>query len=181
MKQFFFTVFIAFISASTFAQKLEKPKIDKMTGDTTLYTSEEWLFRKLGWTGPGQILYTYAAKTKGSKYLVFHINITNGDHHNVFGVSKGAKAYLKVSDGSIIELTSATSEVTDINFFSGTSMTRGGNRMDAFPMFKITKELSDQLRTASITMVRIETTQGNLDFDVSDKKNSVISKELSLL
>ncbi|MES2062548.1 MAG: hypothetical protein V4456_11550 [Bacteroidota bacterium] len=179
-KSYLTAVLLCLLALTVNAQKLLPPKIDKMTGDTTLKTSEERIFTSLSWTGgETDILYTYAAKYKGSKFLVFHINVTNGKRSSVFAVSKGSKAFLKIANGSIIELTAGTSEISESQVFSGTfgANTRG----DAYPIFELTKELEEKFKGVSVVMVRIETTNGNMDFEIKEKKATIISKEIELI
>ncbi|WP_074487658.1 hypothetical protein [Mucilaginibacter polytrichastri] len=177
-----FTITALSIYSTAKAQKLEKPSIDKMTGDTTFKTTAERIYTSISWSGgETDILYSYAAKVKGDKFLILHINITNGKHSSVFAINKGSKTYLKLFDGSIIEMQPGTNEISEGQVFPGGLGLNPNTRGDAYPIFELSPNLIDKLKSSEIKMIRIETSNGNMDFELKDKNSKVIAKEIELI
>jgi len=176
MKKAFIFLLICFACIIVRAQKLQKPIIDKITGDTTWQTSRERLAAKTNFWG-SDILFTYAFKTKQRPFLAF--SLLNGQGIKIFSINEGNKAIIKMSDGKIISLSAVTSRTSDVDVaFIGNIDTSTSTNL-AF--YKISVEDLTVLLSGKMSVVRIETSKGNFDYDIKEKNSEVVSKLLSLL
>ncbi|WP_374950406.1 hypothetical protein [Mucilaginibacter sp.] len=100
------TLLFPFIAS---AQKLQKPAIDKLTGDTTWTTSREKLFLHGNYlTGQGEAALCFLRAAKGSKDLIINLQVMNKSNYP--SMVTGSKAYFKFADNSTVVLTCAAND-----------------------------------------------------------------------
>src|SRR6187402_2696240 len=103
MKKYFMIAAAAILAYNANAQKLEKPLIDKITGDTTLNTKIEVLSNPLALIQHALTVNT--SKTKDYVLLCFHVKDAIKMYYSV---DKGDKATIKFVDGKLLEINAAT-------------------------------------------------------------------------
>ena len=181
MKKKYLIAIAAFcLSLSASAQKLEKPKIDKITGDTSLMTSQETVYQKVNFlTGESITVKAFGYKDKLHCSIGFMIQKINGSHSSIFAIPNGAKAYFKLSDNTVLALNSEISQISEGKV--GDTGTATYTKGVAVPIYTIPKEDIEQLVKAPITVIRIETSDGDIDLDVKPKNSEIIKKEVELI
>jgi len=176
MKKTFITCSLIALAMSSLAQKMQKPIIDKITGDTTWRTSRERICTKTNFLG-SDILFTYALKTKATTLLAF--SLINGQGPIIFSINEGNKAILKLKDGKIITLTSLVSRTSDIDFAMIGGIDASSSSNLAF--YKIDNDAITVLKNGKIAVIRIETSKGNFDYEIKDRNSEIIGKSLALI
>jgi len=152
------------------AQKLEKPKIDKITGDTTFSTSKEIITNKVG------LIYDYLGvktiKTKGDVFLSFYISkgITM-----LYSVNPGDKLILKTTDDKVLEIKSIASQNSDFTHSSANTYS------DLIALYPVSSDDLIKLKAGTIKVIRIETSKGNFDYDIKLKNADIIKKQIELI
>lgn len=172
MKKIILTTLIALSVFVAKAQKLDKPYIDKIKNDTVLNTKDETLFnwmKKLSVSSNVVKLHDHSPKG-------YSITLTVLEVGGYITVTSDTKSYLKLDDGSVIELTPNTdtyivSELTSIKY--GTHTTNIN--------YVLSDEQFKKLTSHKISFIQIKTSQGNIDFDIKDSKSDIIEKQLSLV
>jgi hypothetical protein len=163
-------VLFPFVSS---AQKLLKPVVDKLTGDTTWSTSKEKLYLHGNYlTGQGEAVVCWIWSYKGSKSLVLNLQTTNKE--NFPTMTAGGKAYFKLADNSTVTLTCSANDYR----ISGSNVAVAGS---AFGMYDITPEDIAKLSTGTLTFLRVETTAGNFDCDIKSKNAEMFKKQFPLI
>ncbi|QXV66889.1 hypothetical protein INP83_07350 [Mucilaginibacter sp. 21P] len=166
-------ILILFIPFTVSAQKLLKPTVDKLTGDTIWSTSKEKLYMHGNYlTGQGEAVVCFLKSTKGAKGLVLNIQSTNQAKFPVF--VKEGKANFKLADGSIVTLTC----VSDDYSISGSTVAIAGS---SFGLFGLSPADIEKLSTQNITFIRLETTAGNFDCDIKTKNAEMFKKQFAVL
>jgi hypothetical protein len=160
MKTLLFIYLMLVLCLSVKAQKLEKPRIDKITGDTTYETSRERICTNTGFFG-SDILFVTFNKVKGNIIASFHILRTNANSH-IFSINKGNRAIIKYKDGTTTILNAIVSQIAD-------------------GLYDITTNDVNSLIKNDLTIIRIETSVGNIDYEINAKHSAVINKCVSLI
>lgn len=170
MKKTIFIFLLGAMAISASAQKLEKPLIDKISGDTTLSTQEEQLIKKAS-TKPHHIN-SSAIKIAGHYSLIFHLLDRLSP---VYSIPKGSKADVKFINGDIIELVALTDQMASshINDFGGYS--------DINVIYRLTNDDLAKLKANDISFIRISTSAGLFDYDIDNNKSSIVRKQLQLI
>ena len=160
------------------AQKLLKPNIDKISGDTTWLTSKEKLYLHGNYlTGQGEGVLCWVEKSKGIKVLGLNPQTVN--QRDVFSIPKGQKAYLKLGDNTTITLNSLTSDIGNSHVgIAGDYVISGGS---AIGFYVLTDEAVQKIKANPVVFVRIETSTGNFDCDIKSKNAELIKKQLELI
>jgi hypothetical protein len=163
-------VILPFVSS---AQKLTKPAIDKLTGDTTWSTSKEKLYLHGNYlTGQGEGVVCWLRSYKGAKSLILNIQTIN--QKNFPSMINGSKAYFKLADNSTVTLTCSANDYS----ISGSNVAVAGT---AFGLYDLSKEEIIKLLSADITFLRVETSTGNFDCDIKAKNAEMFKKQFPLL
>ncbi|TWI95921.1 hypothetical protein JN11_04196 [Mucilaginibacter frigoritolerans] len=170
MKKYIFMVAAMLLAFNAGAQKLQKPVIDKITGDTTLETKEEPMQSKLSLST--HLIGCSIMKGKGI-YLCFHLR--EGFVEWDFYVSAGDKAIIKFADGKLIELDAAFEDHSSIHYDATPIFTA------AYFYYSLNGGDIDQLKNNKIAVIRINTSMGNFDYDISDGKSEIVKKQLELI
>ncbi|HVW98606.1 MAG TPA: hypothetical protein VHA56_21745 [Mucilaginibacter sp.] len=170
MKKYILMAAMAVITLSASAQKLEKPDIDKISGDTTYTVKEQML------ANPFQVRGHYLGgnMVKGKRYYMirFHVKEGLGDYYSVY---KGDKAVIKFADGTIINIFAT--------FDEHASMTGSGlaEMSESFLYYDLTDDDVKYLTEKKLAVVRIITSKDFYDFEIKDKHADVIQKQMLLL
>lgn len=148
------------------AQKLERPRIDKITGDTTFETKEEVLANPF--TMVRHYLGSGILKGSGNYVLYFHLK-EGGDAP--YYVLQGFKATIKFTDGKLIQLTAVADEYSSYKPVVTESTIS----------YHLTDSDLEALKSGKISVIRVETSGAPLDFDIKDNKADMIKKQLELI
>ena len=166
-------ILIAGIAVSAFnlkAQKLDKPDIDKITGDTTLRTKIQIL------SNPFAIVqHALTANISRAKHFtLLYFQLKDGiDIY--YSVNRGDKAIIKFADGKLLEISAAVDEHSSIIAYGPPVATGCDVPYDS------TDEDIEILKNSKISVIRIMTTKGPFDYDIKDGKSEVIKKQLDLI
>jgi hypothetical protein len=177
MKTLLFIYLMLVLCLSVKAQKLEKPRIDKITGDTTYETSRERICTNTGFFG-SDILFVTFNKVKGNIIASFHILRTNANSH-IFSINKGNRAIIKYKDGTTTILNAIVSQIADGNVSSYGNIVTSDVQVDG--LYDITTNDVNSLIKNDLTIIRIETSVGNIDYEINAKHSAVINKCVSLI
>lgn len=172
MKKVYLIAIAAGFALSARAQKLQKPNIDKISGDTTLSTSEERIFTKVG-LGPSQILYAYVSKSKGIHTLVLKMDNNNGVY--IYHVTPNDVTNIKFTDGSVLNINPG------INSNSDDKSTSVGHRSILSVYYALSTKDIAQLKAKPISYIRIATSAAPMDYEIKEKNGDIIKNELALL
>lgn len=170
MKKYILIVAIAITAFNAKGQKLDKPDIDKITGDTTLRTKIQVL------ANPFAIIQhaitANIAKTKNFMLLYFHLQ----DGMDIYySISRGDKAIIKFTDGKLLEISAAIDAHSSIISY-GSPVATGCD-----VSYDLTDGDIETLKNNKISVIRIETTKGPFDYDIKDGKSEIIKKQLELI
>jgi len=169
MKKTLLLTAIAAMPLLSNAQKLEKPIIDKFSGDTTQFTNENTLTNKF------DLIVNYlscrAMKVNTLYEIGFHILKGSTGY---YAIHKGDKCYIKFDNGDIITLFSSD------DYSSNTRYSSYGSSYESTPWFVLKQDDIDKLKNGKVTTIRIVTTVAPFDYDIKDKNSEIIKKELSL-
>ncbi|PTQ95871.1 hypothetical protein C8P68_105382 [Mucilaginibacter yixingensis] len=164
------------------AQKLLKPSVDKITSDTTWATSKEKIYMHGNYlTGQGEGVLSVVEKIKTGKEeaVVLILNVQTVNQRAVYSIVKGGKAYLKLSDNSIITLTSSTLDFGNprVGLAGDMVITTGS----AFGLYDLSREDIEKIKANTVTFLRVETTTGNFDCDIKPKSSDILKKQIELV
>jgi len=175
MKKIYLSAILAAgIALSASAQKLEKPIIDKIKGDTVWKTSEERLYTKAGLLS-AEVLHVFVEKVTGAYVLHFRLEIVNGVR--VFSVGPDNIVNIKFTDNSVLDLKPLNSEK-----FAKRDYYDNGTKAEAIVYFELSKTDIEILKSKSVSIVRISTNgAGNLDYEIKPKNSDLIKKDLELI
>lgn len=164
---------VALFPLTAFGQKLQKPIIDKLTGDTTWSTSKEKLYLHGNYlTGQGEGVVCFLRSVKGAKGLILNIQTTNQKDYPT--MITGRKAHLKLADGSIVVLICAANNFN----MSGSELAVAGS---SFGWFDLTPADIEKLSTQNLTFLRIETSSGDFDCEIKPKNAEMFKKQFPLI
>jgi len=170
MKKYIFMIAAMLLAFKVEAQKLQKPVIDKITGDTTQETKEEPLQSKLSLSL--HLIGCSIFKGRGEYLLYFHLK-EGGKWH--FGTEEGDQAIIKFTNGKLIQLNPVGEHNSKIMFDATPVFT------DASFPYGINNDDIDQLKNNKIAVIRINTSSGAFDYEISDARSEIIKKQLELI
>ncbi|MES2269100.1 MAG: hypothetical protein V4520_20215 [Bacteroidota bacterium] len=155
------------------AQKLTKPAVDKLTGDTTWSTSKEKLYLHGNYlTGQAEAVVCWVRSLKGVKSLVLNLQTTN--QKNFPSMDNGRKAYFKFADNSTVTLTCSANDYS----VSGSAVAISGS---TYGVYDVSPEDLAKLSAGTLTFLRVETTAGNFDCDIKPKNAEMFKKQFPLV
>jgi hypothetical protein len=170
MKKHLLVAVMASCAFAVNAQKLEKPMIDKISGDITLSTKEQVLSNPF--TIPGHYLAGYIIKGKGYCELCFHLK----DGLDIdYYVLKGYKGVIKFTDGKLLEINALFDKDSSPIPDASPPVTQ------SFLSFDLTNEDITALENGKVSVIRIMTSQGAFDYEIKDGKSEIIKKQLELI
>lgn len=172
MKKLLLTI-IVLMPLALFAQKLTKPVVDKLTGDTTWSTSKEKLYLHGNYlTGQAEGIVCWVSSFKRSKSLILNLQTTN--QRNYPTMNSGSKAYFKMADNSTVTLTCSANDYG----ISGSNVVVSGS---AFGLYDISAEDIAKLSAGKLTFIRVETTAGSFDCDIKPKNAEMFKNQFALI
>jgi len=166
MKKYIFIALTALCVTNAIAQKLEKPRIDKITGDTTFEVKEEVL------ANPFTMVRHYLGSgiLKGKGYYVLYFHLKEGGDAPYY-VLQGTKATIKFTDGKLIQITAVADEYSAYKPVVTESTIS----------YHLTDSDIDALISGKISVVRVQTSVGAVDFEIKENKTDMIKKQLELI
>ncbi len=179
MHKFLLTVSLLAGANFAFSQKLLKPEVDKISGDTTWKTNEQALYAKLTLVGANEMVAVQPEKV-GNTYFAW-LNITQPKTANYYYILKGNKIFFKFSDKSILTLEAAKENLTEKVGSNTTTFGSVGEGMKTYTPFLISKEQLDKLVSTPIEFVRVESSKGELDYDIKPKLAEKVQKAFQLI
>jgi hypothetical protein len=182
-KLYIIAILVATTGSSAFSQKLLKPKVDMIRGDTIQATSEESVYFSLKLTGSSQ-LKTAAVKTGKYYFLDFRIKNENGVGHSThYAIIKGAKAYLKLDDNSLVTISALGSEASNgkADLAGNQDLSVVATSSDMTMRYILSEEDVAKLSAHGVKVIRLETTKEDFDYEIKDKNAMVIGKVLQLI
>jgi hypothetical protein len=181
-KLYIIAILAATTGSSAFSQKLLKPEVDLIKGDTTYSTSQETLHSTLKLTSSSQLK---AAIVKSGRQFVLALTVKSqsmGGHPEIYSIVKDQKAYLKLDDNSLVTLLAVGNKVTDANVgMSGSGAYAMESSTSSMMMWYFIEPTDVQKLTEhGVKVVRLETSNANLDYEIKEKNAKVISSLLQL-
>jgi hypothetical protein len=170
MKNYIFMIAAMLLAFNASAQKLQKPVIDKFTGDTTLETKEEPLQSKLSLSL--HLIGCSIFKSRGGYLLYFHLKEAGKWH---FSTAEGDLAIIKFTNGKLLQLSPVGEHNSKIMFDATPVFT------DASFPYGISSDDIEQLKNNDIAVIRINTSDGSFDYDISNARSEIIKKQLELI
>ena len=170
MKKYILIAAIAILALNANAQKLEKPSIDKITGDTTLATKIDVLSNPLALIQHAITVNTL--KAKNFVLLCFHLKDALSIYYSI---DKGEKATIKFADGKLLEINAAV----DAHSFVISLGTPSYVGCDVY--YDLTDDDIVALKNNKISVIRIMTSKGPFDYDIKNGKSEIIKKQLELI
>jgi hypothetical protein len=161
------------------AQKLLKPNVDKISGDTTWSTSKEKLYFHANYlTSQGEAVECWVEQIGKLKAKALVLNPQTTNLSKAFSILKDQKAYLKLSDNTTITLVSATYDYGTVNagYAGDHLLTKGA----AIAFYTLSDSDIEKIKSSPLTFLRIQTTNGDFDCDIKPKFSEVIKKEIEL-
>jgi hypothetical protein len=180
MKKILLSTALAFATTLTYSQKLLKPEIDKISGDTTWSTSSEALFAKVTLVGANEIV-GLQPKKLGLNTYVTYLSIMKPKTAQPYGITEGSKLYLKFTDKSLLTLQAFKDNLIEK---TGTNTSTFGSVAEGtitYTIYALTKDQLNKLSTDTIEFARIESTAGNMDYDVKPKNAEKVQKAFALI
>lgn len=169
MKKIVLFLLTALFTLTANAQKLEKPKIDKITGDTTLETKSETLYNKFSLV----LDYLSVSTSKVLNRYFLDFKVMKGISI-VFTTDKGDKAIFKLADGKLIEVYTINSSVSSFT-------SSAGGVSQSYISYLLTNDDITALKSQKIAVIRIITSKGQFDYELASGKADIIQKQLNLI
>jgi hypothetical protein len=161
------------------AQKMDKPQIDKFTNDTTFFTTTERIAGNKGsLSSSAENIEAYAGNARGSIQLRLKVELTTFDHY-FYRIDAGNNVLFKLADNTIL----AFKNITDVHSRRegiGPRIT-GRECWTAEAGINLSKEDISKILASPVTIIRIQTDEQDLNFDVNKKENEVLVKILQLI
>jgi hypothetical protein len=171
---------IFFLPIIVSAQKLLKPGVDKISGDTSWSTSVEKLYFHGNFlTAQGDAVTFQLIKFSNTNSEVFVLSPQSLNMGEELSIVKNQKAYLKFSDNTIIILTSSTND--DGNSKYSIIAHNAVQRSSASGYYNLSNSDIAKLKTTSLVFLRIETSEGNFDCDIKPKNAGILKKAIVLI
>jgi len=156
-----------------FSQKITKDYTDEFTGIHERQTNWEGIGTNNKWTAHVSFL----EAEKEILYMDIRI-IIESLRNNYYSISKGDKMMIKLSNDSVISLTS-TADFScckgcgAVNFFGS-----GANGISA--RYQVLDDETDALKKYAVVKIRLYTSKGHLELDLKEKKQEVIKSLINL-
>lgn len=170
MKKCILIAFMTLVVCSVKAQKLQKLTRDKITGDITISVKEQVLSNPF--TLPGH--YLAGNMVRGRNYWALYFHLKDGLDIYYY-VRKGDNAIIKLTDGKILEITSAFDSESSLIPYATPAVT------ESFLAFELTDDDVAALLSGKLSVIRINTSMGAFDYNIKDSKAEVLKKQLELI
>ena len=170
MKKYVFMMMLGLGVLNAKSQKLEKPFVDKITGEVSIAAKPEVLSNKLALVR--YYLAAYVVKGRGYWLLDFNLKDNIGQYYYVL---KDDHAIIKFSDGKLLEISALSGGQCT------TAVSEYGSSSESDISYSLTDDDVAALKNGKISVIRIMTSVGAFDYDISDKKSEIIKKQLELM
>lgn len=157
-----YIVLLLMLFNAAFAQHIS---VDKLTGDTSITTDAETLYSAFGAGVAGEKLECLVTKNNNTTFLSV-IGRTGKTDALVF--PEGSELNLKLSDNSIITLKNLKSTTPTVK-------TRPFGQYWT-TIYLLDDETKNKLINASVSYIRLNHSNGYLEYDIKDKRAALISK-----
>ncbi len=162
-----------------FAQKMDKPRIDKFTNDTIFYTTTEKVAGNKGsLSSSAEDIEAYASNLHGSINLHLKVELTTFDHRH-FNIAKGNSVIFKLADNTLLTIP-VISDIGARREGIGPRVT-GRECWTGEVAVNVIKDDIKRISSTAITAIRIQGDEENFDFDIKQKNDGVIKKMLELI
>lgn len=179
MKTLFFLISALLLPFIVFAQKMDKPRIDKITNDTTFFTTTEKVAGGNGaFSLSNEDIQVYASKLKGDIFLHTIVGL-NVSFYKRFHAASGNVVIIKLADNSIINLPNIADVIAERK--GGGTLATGRMCWTGELSMHASKDDIDKILSSVVTVIRVQTDEGNLDFDIKPKGSDIIKKSLTLI
>lgn len=172
-----FILFLLATPAFCFAQKLKKPTIDKITGDTTYSTNVFKLGQNASFFG-ADIVTCSLMKTKAGMSLLCSI-LKTGSKSDVFSIREGDNIVIRMKDGKVVTIPATVGGISKTSFSSYGSVHTSSNEITV--AYTLSSDAIKDLSAGPVSVVRFESTIGHIDFDIKDKNSEALKSGLALL
>jgi hypothetical protein len=179
MKKTLLTIALAGAMHGAFSQKLLKPEVDKISGDTTWRTDEQALYAKLTLVGANEIV-CLQPKKAGQTYYAW-LNITQPKTSQYYYILEGKKLFFKFADKTVITLSAAKDNLEEKVGSNTVTFGSVGEGLKTYTPFLLSTEDLEKFSTTPLEFVRIESSKGNLDYDVKPKLADKVQKSFALI
>lgn len=179
MKKALFTIILLTIINSLYAQKLLKPEVDKISGDTTWKTDEQALYAKFTLVGANEIVSLQPQKA-GKTYFAW-LNVTQPKTSAYYYILEGKKLFFKFTDKTVVTLTATKDNLEERVGSNTTTFGSVGEGLKTYTPFLLSKEDLAKFSSTPLEFVRIESSKGNLDYDVKPKLAEKVQKAFGLI
>ena len=168
MKQMLFLSLIFGFALNVSAQKIKEKEIDKFTKLENITTSRETLYTRTIFLD-GKYSFGFYIKKQGADTYTIFANITTP---RCAKYDTGNGITLLLSNGETIKLETSYTGVSSVD----------SNKLWHFETaFVVSKELVNLLKEHDVTDVRLTTIDSYYDFELKDKKRSLLKKMFIML
>lgn len=162
----YLVVFLFFIlSLQTFCQEIIRDEVDKFEKTRKVETS--WV-KVLSLT---RTIYIQAASA--DNLIVLRMRLMLGAPPEVFAVEEGESVYLLFSDDSVVKLLNPHYTITSKG---GGAIGFSGSSAQGLELILGAEDLSKLMGEATVTAIRIKTSKGYVDQDISSDKAEELAK-----
>lgn len=170
MKRFVIAMFLGFGVLTAKSQKLEKPVVDRISGQVTISTKEQTLTKEF--TPLAHYLGGSIFKAGEACSLYLHLQDAK---QTVYYLSAGDHSMIKLQDGKLLDIVVSFNTQSSVLSYKDLFVT------ESFIQFALTDDGVAALKSSNIIAVRINTSEGPFDYDVDNGKSEVIKKQLQLI
>jgi len=168
-KAFIILAIFATISIKSFGQKLEENKKDDFTNAVVKRTSWETLTASLSETAYFRISQINGAESFDLKLMLYKI----------FYIGKDAELLLKLANGEVVSLKNLEYTITCKG--CGAAGFAGSAAEGIQVTYPMSSEQVEKLKANKIVKIRINTSMGDVEDDIKDKRAEKIIKSLGLI
>lgn len=165
MRKFFVAFFLFALSFQSFGQKIIRDEIDKFEKTRLVETS--WV-KVLTMT---RTIYIQAIAS--DNVIALRMKLMLGAPPEVFSVEEGESVYLLFSDDSVVKLINPRYTITSTG---GGAIGFSGSAAQGLELILGAEDLSKLMGEAKVTALRIKTSKGVVDQEISSDKANELAK-----
>ncbi|MCC6180753.1 MAG: hypothetical protein IT237_02860 [Bacteroidia bacterium] len=167
MKKYSFVSLCLMFAISLTAQKLAVDKVDKFTKAVVKRTEWFGFTKTKGTWKPTQSFYRIS-RIDSVMYFGLELTLNN----SVYSIKKGDKIMFLLENDEIVEIENLEYQIT--NYGDGTHKFNGSANLGTHTEYYLSKSNADKLLSNTIKMVRIYTSEGYKEWEVSPNLNKGI-------
>lgn len=165
MRKIFVALLLVILSLHSFSQEIIRDEIDKFEKTRLVETS--WV-KILTMT---KTIYIQAIAS--DDVIALRMKLMLGARPEVFSVEEGQSVYLLFSDDSVVKLTNPHYTITSAG---GGSIGFAGSAAQGLELILGAEDLAKLMGDAKVTAIRIKTSKGVVDQEVSSEKADELAK-----